>query len=92
MSWPSGLRGFSLIKQPDAQWLESMTNVFFFIFFSCLCHFLCQFQTMYKYEKFYQNILHGSRVMTIFTKRFQPAKKMFGIASLPFCIPVAGQC
>ena len=31
-------------------------------------------------------------VMSIFTIRSRPAKMMFGKASSPFCIPVAGQC
>ena len=47
---------------------------------------------IHKYTKFEPNAPHGSRVMSIFTKRAQPAKMMLGEASSPFFIPVAGQC
>ena len=47
---------------------------------------------MHQYTKFEPDIPCGSRVMSIFTKRAQPAKLMLGEASSPFFIPVAGQC
>ena len=47
---------------------------------------------MYKYAKFDQNIPCSSRVMNIFTLRPLPAEMMLGEASLPFYIPMAGQC
>ena len=47
---------------------------------------------IHKYTEFEPNIPCGSRVMSIFTKRAQPAKMMLGEATSTFCIPVAGQC
>ena len=47
---------------------------------------------LYKQAKFDENIPFGSRVMSLFTKRAQPANMMLGEASSTFCIPMAGQC
>ena len=41
--------------------------------------------------QFEPNIPCGPRVMSIFTKRAQPAKMMIGEGLSPFCIPVAAQ-
>ena len=75
--WLSGLGGFLVVQQPDAHSVSNpgLTNIFLYNF-SFLCHFPCQFQKMFKYEKFDQNIWCGSRVMSIFTKRPRPTKMM----------------
>ena len=52
-----------------------VTNLFFFIFFSFLCHFPCQFKKCMS-AKFDQIIWWGSRDMDIFRKRFRSAKMM----------------
>ena len=68
----------SFIQQPDVQWFESRRDQYFLFFiFSFPHHIPCQFQKMYKYVKFDQNIWCGSRVMSIFAKRPWPAKLMF---------------
>ena len=46
----------------------------------------------YKNAIFDQNILCGSRVISIFTERLRLAKMMLGEPSSPFCVPVAEQC
>ena len=62
--------------------------------YSFLCLFSCQFQKIYRYAKFDQNIwtFGAVQVMSIFIKKRRPAKMMFGKALSPFYIPVAEQC
>ena len=81
MWWLSGLRGYLVIQQPDAHLFKSRLDQYFFLYIVFLS---CQFQKMYKYAKFDQNIWCGSRVMSFFTKRPQLAKMMLSRASSPF--------
>ena len=55
------------------------------VFIPDLCLF-SYFYLMHTYEKFYQNILCGSRDMSIFTKRPQMTKMMLGKSLSSFCI------
>ena len=47
---------------------------------------------VHKFTIYEVNIPRDSGVMSIFTKRAQPAKMRLGETSSPFCMAVAGQC
>ena len=66
----------------------ALSQVWYLTVFTCI-HDLCllsYFYLMHSYAKFDQNILCGSRGMSIFTKIPRMAKMMLGKPLSPFCI------